>query len=75
MKLLTRMGDALLGRLAPEATATAVCGDCSAIEMGCGYKQNKCSGAYLYKRCCCTGSCANCSAGVCGPWQLCGAYC
>ncbi|MEU9032975.1 hypothetical protein AB0D46_36835 [Streptomyces sp. NPDC048383] len=45
MKLLTRMGDALLGRLAPEATATAVCGDCQAIEMGCGYKQNKCSGA------------------------------
>ncbi|CAM5390289.1 hypothetical protein STANM337S_01894 [Streptomyces tanashiensis] len=76
MNLFEKLGNALLSRLAPEATAEAACGSCVA---GCQYVQNKCSGAYLYKRCCCIGqtgsTCWYCPTGECSAWQLCGAYC
>ncbi|MFD8974197.1 MULTISPECIES: hypothetical protein [Streptomyces] len=66
MNLFTRLGTAILDRLAPETSAAAA----SPCTSGCnGYiKQTKCVGATLYVRCCSLFE--NCSA-----WYSCGPQC
>ncbi|MEU6621743.1 hypothetical protein ABZ926_13350 [Streptomyces litmocidini] len=76
MKLLTKLGNTLLDRLAPETQASAACSSCN---TSCYYTQYKCVGVSLYKRCCCIGNgnvgCYSCGAGTCYDWVYCGPGC
>ncbi|MEU9719402.1 hypothetical protein [Streptomyces sp. NPDC047976] len=68
MNRFTRLGDAILDRLAPEATAAAW-NNCS---QGCPssypFKETHCYGPKMYVRCCTT-------IDHCSSWQYCGLQC
>ncbi|MEU6621744.1 hypothetical protein ABZ926_13355 [Streptomyces litmocidini] len=68
MNLFSRLGNALLDRLAPETSAAAgyIC------SYGCGsgyFKETQCIGPKMYVRCCQGGG------GYCGGWEYCGYQC
>lgn len=52
MSLFTRLGNAMLHRLAPEASATAAWSACTSCGEYYARYQSKCVGATLYARCC-----------------------
>ncbi|MQY12892.1 hypothetical protein SRB5_30310 [Streptomyces sp. RB5] len=71
MSLLTKIGDAVLEKLVPEARAQAACVTCG---TNCAsYKQYKCVDTVNYVRCCYAAGGA-CSAPYCGSWYYC-AHC
>ncbi|MFF0445782.1 hypothetical protein ACFYT4_05055 [Streptomyces sp. NPDC004609] len=74
MKFLTRLGDTLLNRLAPETEAWAADNPCLGSCSGAcltSYTQEKCIANRLHMRCCYSGGGA-CPAPYCGPWKNCG---
>lgn len=65
MKALRRVGDALLGKLVPEAKAEA-----ASCYSGCpSYKQYKCEVFRLFERCCYQAKSPYCPQAYCGPWD------
>ncbi|MFE1553238.1 hypothetical protein [Streptomyces sp. NPDC058718] len=69
MNRFTRLGNALLDRLAPEAVASAS----EPCSQGCAgssrpFKETRCYGPKMYVRCCSTYE-------DCTPWQYCGLQC
>jgi hypothetical protein len=74
MSLFTRIGDAMLERLAPQTVARAACVSCSnpggcsgaTIEQGC-------FGGRYHERCCLYGGA--CGSYSCGAWRVCGGLC
>lgn len=76
MTFLTRLGDTLLSKLAPETEAWAAnnpcLGSCSPGACNTAYVQvGACVANRLHKRCCYVGGSA-CPALTCGPWKNCG---
>ncbi|GGY03508.1 hypothetical protein [Streptomyces tanashiensis] len=73
MKLFTRLGNVIIDRLAPAASAAAASTPCT---IGCensgilDIKQSKCVGATLYVRCC-----HPTRLDFCTNWYSCGPQC
>ncbi|MGW9037502.1 hypothetical protein ACWGQ4_21455 [Streptomyces sp. NPDC055721] len=67
MNVFTRLGNAMLHRLAPETSATAGWSACTSCGEWLASYQSKCVGATLYARCC--------SPYNCSEWFNCGPQC
>ncbi|MFE1553241.1 hypothetical protein [Streptomyces sp. NPDC058718] len=68
MNLFSKLGNAMLNRLAPETSATAGWSACTSCGEYLARYQSKCVGATLYARCCH-------SNGDCSQWFNCGPQC
>ncbi|MFD7550711.1 hypothetical protein ACFV0R_18005 [Streptomyces sp. NPDC059578] len=71
MKLLTRLGDTLLSKLAPEAEAHAGCYSCSSGACNTARPDGRCTAGRRFVRCCYSGGSA-CPTPYCGSWEYCG---
>ncbi|MEU8526365.1 MULTISPECIES: hypothetical protein [Streptomyces] len=67
MSLFNKLGNAMLNRLAPEASATAGWSACTSCGEWLARYESRCAGSSLYARCC--------SPYNCSEWFYCGPQC
>ncbi|MEU9032977.1 hypothetical protein AB0D46_36845 [Streptomyces sp. NPDC048383] len=67
MRLFTRLGNAMLHRLAPETSATAAWSACTSCGEWLSRREVSCQGPRMYARCC--------SPNNCSEWFYCGPQC